>query len=483
MLTGAVSGGSTTGIWTTTGSGTFAPSATTLNATYHPSIGDLAIGSVTLTLTSTGPCTPEDDAMVVTFSPKPIPDAGPDQSVCRNNSVVQLAGSVLNAVGGVWTGGAGAFLPSNSNLNATYTPTAAELTAGQVWIKLTSTGNGVCAAIADSMLVTFTLSPTANAGADQSRCANNAVTQLNGSFTVATGGVWSGGAGSFDPSTTNMSAQYTPTAAEISSGSVTLTMTTTGNGNCVAVNDQALISFTAAPVVNAGAAVSVCANNALVTLSGSVTGATGGAWSGGAGTYNPNNTTLAATYTPTAAEVAAGTLTLTLSSTGNGNCIPVTSDKVITFTAAPTVNAGPAGTVCANNSAITLAGSFTGATGAVWSGGTGTYAPNNTTMNAVYTPSAAERTAGTVTLTLTTVGNGNCNAVSSNVTYAITPAPTANAGADQSLCANNAVATLNGSFTVATGGVWSGGAGSFDPSTTNMGAQYTPTAARSQADR
>jgi hypothetical protein len=36
----------------------------------------------------------------------------------------------LNAVGGVWTGGAGAFLPSNSNLNATYTPTAAELTAG-----------------------------------------------------------------------------------------------------------------------------------------------------------------------------------------------------------------------------------------------------------------------------------------------------------------------------------------------------------------
>ncbi|MCB9164664.1 MAG: hypothetical protein H6592_09595 [Flavobacteriales bacterium] len=80
-----------------------------------------------------------------------------------------------------------------------------------------------------------------------------------------------------------MSAQYTPTAAEISSGSVTLTMTTTGNGNCTAVNDQVLISFTAAPVVNAGAAVSLCANNALVSLNGTVTGATGGAWSGGAG--------------------------------------------------------------------------------------------------------------------------------------------------------------------------------------------------------
>ncbi len=31
-----------------------------------------------------------------------------------------------------------------------------------------------------------------------------------------------------------------------------------------------------------------------------------------------------------------------------------------------------------------------GATSATWSGGTGTYAPNNTTLNAVYTPSAAE---------------------------------------------------------------------------------------------
>jgi hypothetical protein len=35
--------------------------------------------------------------------------------------------------------------------------------------------------------------------------------------------VWSGGNGTFDPSTTNMGAIYTPTAAEIANGSVTLT--------------------------------------------------------------------------------------------------------------------------------------------------------------------------------------------------------------------------------------------------------------------
>ena len=49
-------------------------------------------------------------------------------------------------------------------------------------------------------------------------------------MTVATGGVWSGGAGSFSPSTTNLNATYTPTAAEIASGSVAITLTTTGVG-------------------------------------------------------------------------------------------------------------------------------------------------------------------------------------------------------------------------------------------------------------
>jgi hypothetical protein len=69
-------------------------------------------------------------------------------------------------------------------------------------------------------------------------CSNNPVASLNGSFTVATGGVWSGGNGSFDPSTTNMNATYTPTAAEIANGSVTLTLTTTGNGSCNQVTRQ-----------------------------------------------------------------------------------------------------------------------------------------------------------------------------------------------------------------------------------------------------
>jgi hypothetical protein len=48
--------------------------------------------------------------------------------------------------------------------------------------------------------------------------------------------------------------------------------------------------------------------------------APGGQWSGGAGTYFPSNTSLAMQYIAHEAEIAAGSVTLTLTSTGTVNC-------------------------------------------------------------------------------------------------------------------------------------------------------------------
>src|SRR5665213_1524703 len=229
-LSGTVAGGTTTGIWTTTGTGAFAPSNTALNATYTPSAGDAALGSVTLTLTSTGACIPVADQMLLTITPAPTANAGPDQVKCKNNPNTSLSGIVTVATGGVWTGGGGSYIPSNNVLNPVYVPTAAELTAGSVVLTLTTTGNGICNATSDNILITFSPSPTVNAGPDQTKCGNNAATTLAGTITVATGGLWTGGTGGFAPSATALNAVYTPSAADILSGSVTLTLTSTGNG-------------------------------------------------------------------------------------------------------------------------------------------------------------------------------------------------------------------------------------------------------------
>ncbi|MDX9750480.1 MAG: hypothetical protein RBT71_05320, partial [Flavobacteriales bacterium] len=473
-LNGSVTGAGG-GVWSG-GNGSFLPNNTALNATYTPTAAELAAGTITLTLTTAdnGNCNAVTDQVTYVFTPAPIVEAGTGGPVCANNAAIALNGSVTGATGGVWSGGAGTWFPNNTGLSTTYTPTAAEMAGGSITLTLTSAGNGNCSPVTDQVTFTFTPAPTVNAGADQTLCANTPAAALSGAFTIATGGVWSGGAGSFDPSTTNMSAMYTPTAAEIAAGSVTLTLTTTGNGTCNAVTDQVTIFFTDAPTANAGADVTVCANNAGVALGGSVMLATGGVWSGGTGTFSPDNNSLNATYTPGAADIAAGMVVLTLTTTGNGNCAPAVDTKIITYTPAPIVDAGTGGTVCANNNLVQLNGSVSGATGGVWSGGTGTFSPNAITLNAAYTPSAAEIAAGTVTLTLTSAGNGNCNPVTDPVTFTILPAPAVNAGADQTLCGNNADAVLNATVFGATGVQWSGGSGLYSPGSTAQNITYTP---------
>lgn len=461
------------------GTGTFTPDNTTLNASYVPSATEVSNGSVTLTLTTTGngTCTPVTDQMIIAITPAPTVNAGLDRTVCANNPATVLNGTITVATGAQWSGGTGTFSPNSTTLNATYTPSATEITNGFADLTLTTTGNGSCLAVSDQMRITITTGPTVNAGMDRTVCANNPTLTLNGTVTIATGGTWSGGTGSFNPGANTLNASYTPSATEITNGSVTLTLTTTGNGNCIAVSDQMIVTITTTPTVYAGTDQSICENNADVSLSGTVTVATGGTWSGGAGTFNPGASALNTVYTPTASEINAGSVNLTLTTTGNGNCTAVTDQMTVIFTPQPVVNAGSDRTSCANNPDVTLAGSVTGAGGGIWSGGGGTFSPSNTTLNATYTPSAAEITNGTVTLTLTSTSNGTCNPVSDAMIITITPAPTANAGTDLFVCANNPTVNLSGAVTIATGGSWITGSGTFVPDRNSLSAQYTPSAA------
>lgn len=61
-------------IWTSSGTGTFSPSDTTLNPVYTPSKADMALDSVILTVTTTNSCIPVSDYLVVDFSPIIIPN-------------------------------------------------------------------------------------------------------------------------------------------------------------------------------------------------------------------------------------------------------------------------------------------------------------------------------------------------------------------------------------------------------------------------
>ena len=92
----------------------------------------------------------------------------------------------------------------------------------------------------------------------------------------------------------------------------------------------------------------------------------------------------------------------------------------LTITEGVLVNAGPDQTIDPSATAQ-LAGTISGTPVTIsWTGGNGTYNPNNTTLDAVYTPSADEVTAGIVVLTLTADG-GPCGSVLSSFTITISP--------------------------------------------------------------
>jgi gliding motility-associated-like protein len=78
---------------------------------------------------------------------------------------VQLDGKVTIAGGGTWTtAGDGTFIPSATQLNATYVPGATDPVKGSVVLTLSANNPGVCFTPSGSLTVTFIPPPTVYAG-------------------------------------------------------------------------------------------------------------------------------------------------------------------------------------------------------------------------------------------------------------------------------------------------------------------------------
>ncbi|MDD2792145.1 MAG: gliding motility-associated C-terminal domain-containing protein [Sediminibacterium sp.] len=169
-LSGIVQGGTTTGVWSSSGTGRFSSSTTNLSGAYIPSTSDTAAGTVTLFLTSTnnGACRPAVSTVRVTITDAPVANAGSDARVCANDSTVLLNGIVRNVSQVVWSStGTGSFVPSATDLRATYVPSSADIASGNFQLQLTTTDNGKCLAVSDALSVSIAPVPVVDAGKDR----------------------------------------------------------------------------------------------------------------------------------------------------------------------------------------------------------------------------------------------------------------------------------------------------------------------------
>ncbi|MFH1320500.1 MAG: T9SS type A sorting domain-containing protein [Bacteroidota bacterium] len=333
-LAANVPAGSETGTW-----------SVTVGTAIVPSINDPVSGVTGLTIggystlrwtitTSNGGCTASfDDVMINSDPSTTVSAAGPDQNLCGTTTTI-LAGNTPAVGTGTWS-----VVSGTATITTPSSPTSGVtgLTIGGSSTLVWSISNGVCASSSDTITITVNITATANAGANDTICKGSDYTlsgTIGGSASTST---WTtSGTGSFDNASL-LAATYTPSAVDIAAGTVTLTITTNDPaGPCTTASDAMILTIDQASTASAGTDAAIC-EGSNYTLSGTIGGsATSSTWTtSGTGTFD-DDALPAATYNPSAADIASGTVTLTITTNDPaGPCAAASDVMVLTIYSSP----------------------------------------------------------------------------------------------------------------------------------------------------
>ncbi len=468
--------------WSTSGTGTFI-NGTLLNATYMASAADIAMGSVTLRLTATGipPCAGlMMDEMVLTFTPQPTAFAGIDASTCGNSYYTLSDASAENYSSVTWsTSGSGTF-SNTSEVNPTYFPSATDLSAGFVTLTISATGFNLCNLTAsDEMVLSFNTQPVVDAGPDLTSCGTLPIQVTGATASTYSSIYWTtNGTGTLQ-NATGIYPVYTPSQADILAGQITLTLHAVASSPCTGeVTDDLIIYLHAGPQISAGADITICENQYLIITGATATGYASLLWNtSGSGTFS-NSSALNPVYNPSQGDILAGTVTLTLTASGTSPCNIIASDPMIlTINPLPVSDAGPDIVTCENSYQLVLANALNYSSLNWTTSGTGSFT-NASVLNAVYTPSSADLSAGFVILTLSVNGQNPCNDQSvDNMTLTFGNTIMANAGSDEFTCESNPFTVTTSSASPNSSISWTtSGSGSFVNQNT-LNPTYTPSTA------
>ncbi|OFX81274.1 MAG: hypothetical protein A2X12_00700 [Bacteroidetes bacterium GWE2_29_8] len=255
-----------------------------------------------------------EDSLIVNFTYIAV-NAGNDTTICSSETTLQLKGKIENAIGGKWSGGTGTF--SNDTLmNPIYTFSATDKTNGKVSLYLKSVGNGNCNEQIDTINITIDKIVKANAGADQTICAIPTTLIASGGTTYT----WN-----------TTPAKYTATIS-VSPTAKTTYIATIKNMACSGI-DSVVVSI-GSVLANAGSDQTICKGDTTTLMA---TGGTTYSWSNGKKdsiiTISPSTNT---TYYLTAY---------------SGSCIDADT-VIITVSNFIPANAGPDQTICKGETII-----------------------------------------------------------------------------------------------------------------------------------
>jgi len=353
-------------------------------------------GTTTYTLTTAnGTCT-NTDTVTVKVNPLPVADAGPDRTICMNDSTIigtpAIAGNTYS-----WSPVAGL----NSGIDAQphaspVIPTKYVLTVTNTAFSCTNT---------DTVFVNVVPQPVANAGTYKVICKGDS-TSIGAPGANGVTYSWLPVAG------LNSSTSSQPNASP--AGTTTYTLTAS-NGICTNT-DTVTVKVNPLPIANAGPDKNICIGDSTSIGTPAVIGNTY-SWSPGTGL---NSSTDAQ---PNASPVVPTTYIVTVT---NAAFSCTNTDTVFVNVApAPVANTGPNRSICMGDS-TSIGGPAVAGTTYAWLPVAGLSSATSSQPNA--------SPAGTVTYTLTVTG-GICNSIGTGtVLVTVNNLPIANAGTDKTIC-------------------------------------------------
>lgn len=338
-------------------------------------------------------CSVNDTVQVIVS--EPVANAGGDISICVGDS------GTLNG-----SGGSNYSWSPTTDILGVNSPNPQVFPAATTTYFLAITDSIGCSAT-DSVIVSVNNLPMVDAGADTTICQGDAVS-IGGQPTgpLGSGYSWSNGTSLDDASLAN------PQASPLVN--TTYFVVVTDSNNCVN-SDSVIVSLNALPAINAGPDGTICPGDSI-QLNAS-----------GAGSYNWNP--INSLSDPTIANPWASPLSSTayVVSTTDANLCSNT-DTVLVFVLTPVpANAGVDQSLCVGDTAFLSA---SGGTSYSWSPSSGLSSSNVPDPYAVIT--------STTTYTVTVVDSNSCVS-SDDVMITINSLPSADAGADVSICENDVI--------------------------------------------
>ena len=327
-------------LWTTSGLGTLTD-ATSLSPTYSPATGETGLVILTIVAMGNPPCGNDTSRINLFYGEAAVANAGNKISSCGENQVPILSSAAIHYSSLSWaTTGTGTF-DDKYVLHPTYFPTSDDVVQGRVRLTLTAYGSALCLPDTNSMLLELAKQAAAYAGMDTAICQGTSLALQNSSAQNYISLNWkTSGSGSFDDAG-SLHPIYTPSADDLISGRVYLSLTAVPQSFCSPAKDTLLLVIGPLPRVHAGEDGTACYGANFT-----VNGATASNYSSYLWTHNgigilSGTSTLTPVYMPGPQE--SGLVVITLTANGTGACAGTTADDRLNILIhqALNVSAGP----------------------------------------------------------------------------------------------------------------------------------------------